>query len=239
MKKLFITGNSSGLGHGLSAAYLRRGWEVYGISRRGCEGLQGGLHDIRCDLSDMEALPVAMEALLGDCRQLDLVILNAGILGRIADLSDTPLSQIKQVMDINVWSNKQLLDWLLQADIGIAQIVLISSGAAVNGNRGWGAYSLSKAALNMLGMLYAHEFADSHIISLAPGLVDTAMQDYLCDDSRSDADLFPSLNKLRAARNTPQMPTAVEAGEMIADIVPGLLNYPSGSFLDVRTISRR
>jgi len=33
--KVFITGNSSGLGRGLSDASLDRGWEVYGVSRRG------------------------------------------------------------------------------------------------------------------------------------------------------------------------------------------------------------
>jgi NAD(P)-dependent dehydrogenase (short-subunit alcohol dehydrogenase family) len=237
MKKLFITGNSSGLGHGLTDAYLRRGWEVYGVSRRGCTDLQGRLHDIRCDLSDYDALPLALENLLQGCSQLDLVILNAGVLGRIADLHETSVEEIRQVMEINVWSNKQILDWLLTSGLAIRQIVLISSGAAVNGNRGWGAYSLSKATLNMLGMLYAHEFCDSHITSLAPGLVDTAMQDYLCDASQADAERFPSLQKLRAARNTSQMPTAREAGDLIADTIPGLLDYPSGVFLDIRNMA--
>ncbi|MCP3870534.1 MAG: SDR family NAD(P)-dependent oxidoreductase [Gammaproteobacteria bacterium] len=47
------------------------------------------------------------------------------------------------------------------------QIVMISSGAAVLGNQGWGGYAISKAALSMLARLYAHEFTQTHI-SLVP-----------------------------------------------------------------------
>jgi NAD(P)-dependent dehydrogenase (short-subunit alcohol dehydrogenase family) len=232
--RLFITGNSSGLGRGLTEAYLARNWSVYGLSRRGSGDLQGAVHDIRCDLADHEVIPMALDTLLAGVGRLDLVILNAGILGRIADLEQTPLSEIREVMEINVWSNKTILDWLKGSGIPVKQIVLISSGAAVNGNRGWGAYSLSKATLNMLGKLYAHEFPQTHIASLAPGLVDTAMQDHLCEEV--DAALFPSVNKLRKARGTASMPTPRQAGEQIADVIPGLLNYASGDFLDIRTM---
>ncbi len=233
---LFITGNSSGLGRGLAQVYLERGWSVYGVSRRGCDLENERLRDIRADLSDFEAVPVALSELLRGVGHLDLVILNAGVLGPIKDLHDTSVEEIYQVMDINVWSNKVILDWLLDAGIRIDQMVLISSGAAVRGNRGWGAYALSKATLNMLTQLYAHEFPDSHLTALAPGLVDTAMQDYLCDEA--DAERFQSLQRLRAARGTPAMPTPEQAARMIADIVPGLTAHPTGGFLDVRDLNR-
>ncbi|HHH39618.1 MAG TPA: SDR family NAD(P)-dependent oxidoreductase [Sedimenticola sp.] len=233
-KRLFITGNSSGLGRGLTETYLGMGWQVYGVSRRGFGGTPPGLVDARCDLSDFEAVPRALEKLLDGVVRLDLVILNAGVLGRIADLHDTSLEEIRSVMEINVWSNKVIIDWLIDAGIAVDQMILISSGAAVNGHRGWGAYSLSKATLNMLGQLYAHEMSDTHITSLAPGLVDTAMQDYLCEEV--DAARFDSIQRLRSARNTPAMPKPDAAGRLIADIVPRLKDYPSGSFLDVRKL---
>ena len=78
-------------------------------------------------------------------------------------------------MKINVWSNKVICDWLLKSIPEIYQIVFMSSGAAVNGNRGWGSYSLSKATLNMLAKLYAAEAKQTHFSALAPGLVDTAI----------------------------------------------------------------
>ncbi|MFW5816506.1 MAG: alcohol dehydrogenase, partial [Wenzhouxiangella sp.] len=108
-------------------------------------------------------------------------------------------------------------------------------GAAVNMNYGWGGYSLSKAALNNLIQLYAHEMTDTHLSALAPGLVDTAMQDYLCGEV--DSEEFPSVQKLKDARGTDHMPDARQAAETILDLLPDLrANQPSGSFVDIRQL---
>jgi NAD(P)-dependent dehydrogenase (short-subunit alcohol dehydrogenase family) len=233
-KTVFITGNSSGIGHGLSAAYLARGWRVYGVSRRGCTGLAGDLHDVRCDLTDFPAVGPALASLFGGLTHLDLAVLNAGVLGEISDLHAIPMDVIKRVMDINLWANKAVMDWLHGSDMRIEQIVFMSSGAAVNGNRGWGGYALSKAALNMMAQLYAHEFPHSHIAAFAPGLVHTAMQDTIRDtvDSRR----FASTRVLKDAIGTALMPEPLPAGERLADAFGKLPRYPSGSFLDLRTL---
>ncbi|MEA3291938.1 MAG: SDR family NAD(P)-dependent oxidoreductase [Pseudomonadota bacterium] len=235
-ERIFITGNSSGLGRGFTRHYLRQGAAVYGLSRRGCEGLEGDLHDIHCDLSDLDSIAPALEILLQGVERLDLVILNAGILGVIQDMHQTSVSDLREIMEINLWANKVILDRLLGSGPAVDQIVLISSGAAVNGSKGWGGYSISKAALNMLTRLYAAEFPDTHLCALAPGLVDTPMQDYLCDPASVDAAEFPSVQKLRNARGTANMPTADQAAVNIAAVIPRLKAYPSGEFLDVRTM---
>ena len=235
-ESIFITGNSSGIGRALTERYLSAGWAVYGLSRRGYGGSATDLHDVRCNLEDIDSITPALQRLLQSVTKLDLVILNAGVLGEIRDVSETPLKDIRRVMDINVWANKVILDWLRNARIAIAQIVIISSGAAVNGNRGWGSYSLSKATLNMLAKLYAHEFPQTHITALAPGLVDTAMQEYLCDAKNVDAQRFPSVAKLRKARGTPDMPTPAQAADLIATHLPEFKRHPSGVFLDIRSM---
>jgi NAD(P)-dependent dehydrogenase (short-subunit alcohol dehydrogenase family) len=189
---------------------------------------------MRCDLTDLEAIPLCLEELLGTAEKLDLVILNAGILGGIRDISETPLADIRHIMDINVWSNKVILDWLIHSGPGVAQIIMISSGASVLGNRGWGGYALSKSALNMLAKLYAHEMPDTHIVSLAPGLIDSDMMTYLCE--QADADKFPALERLRKARGSEAMQTPAEAAENIASVVKELRRFESGSFIDIRQI---
>jgi NAD(P)-dependent dehydrogenase (short-subunit alcohol dehydrogenase family) len=118
----------------------------------------------------------------------------------------------------------------------VTRIVLVSSGAAIRGHRGWGAYALSKATLNMLAQLYAHEFPDSQLLAVAPGLVDTAMQAVLGDPAQTDAVRFPSLQRLRDARGTEAMPGPVDAAARIMDLLPGLADRPSGSFVDVRDL---
>ena len=48
-------------------------------------------------------------------------------------------------MELNVWANKELID-TLALHAKVKQIVGISSGAAINGSKGWGSYSLSKSS---------------------------------------------------------------------------------------------
>ena len=232
--RLFITGNSSGVGYALTEHYLDRDWRVYGCSRRGCDGLGGFLSDMRCDLTDFDGLPVMLEDLLGAAGKLDLVILNAGILGEIRDMADTPLADIRRIMDINVWSNKVMLDWLIRSGMEVSQIIMISSGASILGNRGWGGYALSKSALNMLAKLYAHEMPDTHLVSLAPGLIDSDMMSYLCEEA--DVEKFPALTRLREARNTDAMQTTAQAAANIASVVQRLRDFDSGSFVDIRQL---
>lgn len=229
-----ITGNSSGLGLGLSHALLERDYRVYGCSRRGCAALADRVVDVPCDLADLDAIAPALEQLLAGVERLDLVVLNAGILGEIEDMSRVSVEQLRAIMDVNVWANKVILDWLLESGIDVAQIVAISSGAAVLGNRGWGGYALSKAALNMLCRLYAHEFPDSHVSAIAPGLIDTRIIDTLCD--QPDTERFPALERINAARGTEALLSPGAAAERILDSLPALREFESGSFVDLRQI---
>ncbi len=228
----FVTGTSSGLGRGLAEALLARGWRTFGCSRR--ENDLSGLRHVRCDLTDYATLPDALGALLGDLDRLDLVVLNAGTLGEIRLLRETPMDDVKQVMEINLWANKAVMDWLHAWGRPVSQVVMISSGASVLGNKGWGGYALSKAALNMLARLYAHEFPGTHICALAPGIIDTPMMDHLCEEA--DAGRFPALQRLRAARGTEAMPRPREAAERVLAVLEALRERDSGSFVDIREI---
>jgi NAD(P)-dependent dehydrogenase (short-subunit alcohol dehydrogenase family) len=230
----FITGNSSGIGLGLTREYLARDFMVYGISRRGCPLAHERLHDACCDLTDFGTVPTVLRSLLGETTTLDLVVLNAGVLGDIRELHDTPMEDIRRVMDINLWANKAVMDWLHDSGISIGQVVFMSSGAAVNGNKGWNGYALSKAALNMMAQLYVHEFPATHIAAFAPGLVHTRMQDEIRD--HVDSVRFPSTQVLKDAIGTALMPEPGEAGALLADAFERLPAYPSGSFLDIRSM---
>jgi benzil reductase ((S)-benzoin forming) len=235
---VFMTGNSSGLGLGLTESLMARDAIVWGMSRRGCPlkpKYDDVLRDRIQDLGQLNTIEEGLNSLLSDCLRLDLVILNAGILGRIQDISHTDVHDLEHMMRVNVWANKVILDWLIERQIPVGQIVAISSGAAVNMNYGWGGYSLSKAALNNLVQLYAPEMPDTHLVALAPGLVDTAMQDYLCDEV--DADDFPSVQKLKDARGTEHMPGPREVADRILDLLPNLRDqHESGAFVDIRQL---
>ena len=152
----------------------------------------------------------------------------------ISDMADCSLDDLRETMEINVWSNKWLLDALLCQNRTIDQVVAISSGASLSGSRGWNGYSISKAALNMLIKVYSGEYTGTHFTSLAPGLVDTAMQDYLTGlpyDPR-----FEPLNILKEAKGTDKMPNGEDCARKLIHAFPELLKLTSGSYADIRKL---
>ena len=230
MKNILITGVSSGLGEALAKTYLENGDNVYAIGKTIPKKLDHYPHFFffPYDLSETFMIRSTLEEFLAH-RSFDIVILNAGLLGRIETLSQTELNDIKNVMEVNVWANKELID-TLNAHAHVKQIVGISSGAAVNGSKGWGTYSLSKAGLNMLLKVYAKELPDIHFTALAPGVIHTPMVQHIIDEV--DDELYPSAKKLKEG----DIQTAQEAANHLITIFPQLLEYESGSFLDVRTM---
>ncbi len=232
MANLLITGVGSGLGEALARRYLDKGDHVFALGRHLPETLEGHpqLHFQRCDLRRLEAVDPAVRKLLGGVDRLDLVVLNAGILRAIRDMTETPLYEIDETMAVNVWANKVLLDALIDMQLDIAQIVGISSGAAVNCNRGWNAYSLSKASLNVLLKLYAREMPGTHITALAPGIIHTPMLEQVV--RTTDTDKYPSVKRIQEAEKM----TPDQAARLLEETFPKLRAYESGAFLDVRNL---
>lgn len=238
-RTVFITGVSSGIGLGLAQACLQHGFEVYGISRREPPKLADhpSFHFKPLDLEKFDQIEIGMRDLLRPIESLHLVILNAGILGKLADLRDTPLAQMQHVMKLNVWANKIIIDALYTLRIPVQQVVAISSGAATSPHRGWNAYCISKASLNMLTALYAAERPETHFSAIAPGVVDTPMQDLIARMPQDNR--FPTLESLRQAKGTPLMPSAREAADRLMEGFEKAVKYPSGSFLDLNTLVKR
>ena len=232
---VLITGHSSGLGRALAENYLEKGKQVWGISRRALDRNDLNLVQIEADLSDLAALKSSLndaEDILAEKTQI--VFLNAATLGPIGPMSKITQQDIQTVMNTNIWGNKVILDWLIEKKIAPRQIILISSGAALSANYGWGPYALSKSSLNMLGKLYSQEMVSTHIISLAPGYVDTVMQEKLRE---VDANLFPSMKPLHEAQGTTLMPSAEDTAREIIGHLDGLRKYPTGTFVDLRHVT--
>ena len=109
---ILITGTSSGVGFGLAQSYLEKVETVFGISRSRNETLDSfsNFRFLSQDLVKNDEVPVSLACFLDGVSQLDLVILNAGVVSKINDLKYTSLDEIRRVMDVNVWSNKVLID---------------------------------------------------------------------------------------------------------------------------------
>lgn len=234
MANIFISGISAGIGKALALHYARQGNVVYGVSRRALDYAHEGIRHRQVDLACLDAIGSHMAELLGGAGSIALAILGAAAPGRIARMADTSIAELKAVMDVNVWAQKALIDALLATDPAIPRILAISSGASVQGSLGWSGYALSKCALNMLVQLYASEYPSTHFVALAPGLVETAMQDYVFNEV--SALEFPSVGPLHAARGTLAMPGPDQFACDFDHVFARLCNVESGAYVDMRAL---
>ena len=214
--KILITGINKGIGKGLAEEYLNKNYEVYAIGK---SNPFDNINFYKCDLKAVEKLKEAVESFN---TEFDLVILNAGILGEIKLMKEWSVKELEDIFLVNVWSNKVLIDFLAPVS---KKIVAVSSGAAVNGNAGWGGYSLSKCVLNMMINIYSKEIY-TKLYALAPGVIDTDMVRKVIS---GDREKFTSLKKVDKSRVTLK-----EGVKRILKAIDKLDEYPSGSFLDVR-----
>ncbi|SNZ09183.1 alcohol dehydrogenase [Persephonella hydrogeniphila] len=230
MKKVFITGIGSGLGKAFVKVFLENEYKVYALGRHLPDEFIGKIKFEKADLLSLENVYKSIENLLYGINAVDIVILNAGLLTPLKDIHDTPIYEMNRMMDINVWANKIILDYIIDKKIKTDQIIAISSGASVNGNRGWHGYSISKAALNMLIKLYSREMENTHLIALAPGLILTPMlEEFVLS---ADEKKFPSVKRIK---QSPKM-TPEEAAKKIFNLLPKLKEFESGSYVDIRKI---
>jgi len=231
---IIITGTSSGIGYGLAREFLDRGRQVWGISRRKKDHLEENenYRHLQLDLTHHKKVKKMIPEFLGEQNSFDLLVLNAGILGDIKLMDEIDVNGMKKVMEINAWSNKVLLDTLYQYGVKIRQVIGMSSMAALRSTPGWGPYSMSKAALDMLMNIYSKEYPGTHFSSFAPGLVDSEIQEQLY--SMEESHKYPTIKRLKDARFTELMPDAVTAAPKLIEGFEKALRYDSGSHVDVR-----
>lgn len=189
-KTLVLTGASRGIGHATVKRFSAAGWRVLTISRHPfsehCPWEGGEENHVQLDLSDIERLPEAIDAMRSRLKgaALHALVNNAAISpkmpggGRMSSL-DTDYTVWNKVFNVNFLAPILLARGLrgeLQA--GAASIVNVTSiaGSRVHPFAGT-AYATSKAALASLTREMAHDFAPLgiRVNAIAPGEIDTAI----------------------------------------------------------------
>lgn len=189
-KSALVTGASRGLGARLARRLAERGARVVGVAR-GREALEAVVESIRAEGHEAHALvadlgdKAAIHRLAGAAAELagpvDLLVHNASELGPtpLRLLLDTECEDLSRVLEVNLLGPFRLTRAVAgsMALRGGGLVVHLSSDAAVNAYPMWGAYSVSKAALDHLTRLWAVELAELgvRVLSVDPGDMDTAM----------------------------------------------------------------
>lgn len=198
--RILITGASRGLGAALARELAGRGARVVLCARNPLEldavvaelrAAGHEAHGLVADLGDKQAIyPLAGAAAACVDGPIDIVIHNASTLGRVPlrGLLDTECEDLERALAVNLVGPFRLSKVLAGAMAlrGRGLLVHISSDAAVSAYPGWGAYGVSKAALDHLSRSFDAELAESGVRSLSidPGEMDTRMH----ADALPDAD---------------------------------------------------
>jgi len=184
-----VTGASRGIGRAAALALAKAGAHVILVART-VGGLEEADDEIQkiggtatlvpMNLRDGDAIDRLGASIFERWGRLDAFLGNAGVLGQLTPLAHLEPKTFQEVMEVNVTANWRLtrsLDPLLRlSDAG--RVVFVTSGAARKHTPYWGAYSMSKAALESLALTYAAECETTGIkVNLInPGPMRTAMR---------------------------------------------------------------
>lgn len=184
-----ITGASRGIGAAVAEAYAREGAHLILVART-----VGGLEEtddrvkaaggtatlVPMDITDTAAMGRLGASILERWGKLDILVANHGVLGALMPIHQYDPKIWDEVMTVNLKACHNLIrvmDPLLRAsDSG--RSIFLTSGAAVGERPFWGAYAVSKAALEAMIRAYAAETRgfSMRVNMVNPGATRTGMR---------------------------------------------------------------
>ena len=185
-----VTGASRGLGRAIALAFAREG-AALAICARGQQALTRVAGEIAMSGAEVLAIPADLRSArdldrvvgltLDRFHRIDILINNASELGPtpLPYLADYSPAAFDDVLQVNLVAPFRLTQAVIGGMLlrGRGVIINVTSDAAVTGYPGWGAYAVSKAALEGLTRTWAAELGETgvQIYAVDPGDMDTEM----------------------------------------------------------------
>ena len=185
-----VTGASRGIGAALAEALAGDGAHVVLVARTsgGLEEVEDRIHNAGgsatiapLDMADGDSIARLASAIAQRWPALDLLVLNAAMLGSLAPVNAIDGKEFNRVLTLNLIAQQAMIaafDPLLRA-APQGRVIGITSSVAAKPRAYWGAYGASKAAFETLLLAYADEVAAISGIRVAivdPGATATAMR---------------------------------------------------------------
>jgi NAD(P)-dependent dehydrogenase (short-subunit alcohol dehydrogenase family) len=225
-----VTGAGRGIGAALAEALAREGAHVILTARTGAdlEAVEEGIHAAGgsstiapLDLTEGDSIARLAAAVSGRWEALDLLVLNAAMLGTLTPVAQIDGKEFNKVLTLNLLAQQALIaafDPLLRKSEA-GRLVGITSSVGQRPRAYWGAYGASKAALETLLLSYAEEVADISAIRVA--LVNPG----------------PTATEMRARAYPGEDPATLKPPGAVADAVVAMLrdDFETGFRLEVKT----
>jgi NAD(P)-dependent dehydrogenase (short-subunit alcohol dehydrogenase family) len=190
MKRVFLTGASSGIGLAIAKLLVAQGYEVWGTSRN-LERIPKTprCHPVRLDLTDPLSVEEAFNAALAEAGHFDVLINNAGA-GHFGPAELLPMETVASQFQILVFGQIQLMQLALRHMQGRGEglIINVTSLASRLPVPFMAAYNAAKAALAAFTMSIQLELPDSRvrIVDLQPADISTEFNKSVANTSNTD-----------------------------------------------------
>jgi len=183
--RVIVTGASRGLGRAVAEAAAAEGARLVLTATRAShlEAVTARLvsagadaHAVALDLGDPASVEAAAREAIAVLGRVDGLVNNAGLLGEREPLAGYPMDVWERVMRVNVTGTLRLIQAVLPGMADGGAIVNITSGAA--GRPTWGAYAISKLALDGITGMLREELAGRGVrcVGVNPGGTRTSMR---------------------------------------------------------------
>ena len=184
-----ITGASRGIGAAVAKRFAAEGSHVILVARTvgGLEEIddaikaEGGIATLApMDLTEFEKIDQMGAAIAERFGRIDVLVGNAAVLGTLSPVGHIDPKVWDEVIAVNLTANWRLIrsfDPLLLAS-GSGRAIFVTSGAADGVHPYWGAYAVSKAALEAMVRTWAGEVTKTPLkVNLVdPGALRTRMR---------------------------------------------------------------
>ena len=195
-KSIIVTGAGSGIGRAAALLFASEGGRVVVADKT--EGADETAHlitqaggtakAIRIDAGLEEDVIRTVALACDSFGRLDVMFANAGISGGLANLFDTDVALITEVLRVNLIGPFLAIKHAAPriAERGKGAIVLTASVAGIRSGAGSPAYSASKAGVINLAAVSAQQLTGSNVRvnAICPGLTETGMTKPVFDYAR-------------------------------------------------------
>lgn len=239
MKRILVTGCSSGIGEAAALRFAEAGYDVHATVRRQADrerlrdaAPSGRVSALIMDLTDDDSVSAGVEKILAG-GPIDVLINNAGVpcMGAAEELS---LDHLKQAIDVNVYGVLRLSQAVLPAMRARreGQIINVSSSLGVAALPMYGGYCMTKFSLEAMSESLWYEVAPWGITVniLQPGLVFTAF----AGKKGNQRQTWISADSPYADRvdnpSSPGLPERISQPEIMADALLHMVENPSENF---------